>query len=189
MQVTPDARDICQRVTLGRHAALHTGAGNLKFGRGRVTPSREKVLSSARSKIQQMEGNSQLTAEPHSNGSEPGWDLVARLSDSSDFSKLCCCNPPTLSESQPFGSSATPVVLHCSPPNYPGSESQSQYVHDRSEMRHTFSHRPSSIFSPLFTASHKKKSVVSFLRCMLCCNLHVSRGDRGKNRLWPLSLT
>lgn len=85
MQVTPDARDICQRVTLGRHAAPHTGAGNLKFGRGRVTPSREKVWSSARSKIQQMEGNSQLTAEPHSNGSEPGWDLVARLSDSSDF--------------------------------------------------------------------------------------------------------
>lgn len=37
MQVTPDARDIGQRVTLGRHAAPHTGAGNLKFGRGRVT--------------------------------------------------------------------------------------------------------------------------------------------------------
>lgn len=76
MQVTPDARDIGQRVTLGRHAAPHTGAGNLKFGRGSVTPSREKVC--------------QLTAEPHSSGSEPGGDLVARLSDGSDFSKLCC---------------------------------------------------------------------------------------------------
>lgn len=56
MQVTPDARDICQRMTLGRHAAPHTVAGNLKFGRGGGAPLYGKLWSQPEAKYSEWKG-------------------------------------------------------------------------------------------------------------------------------------